>query len=108
MGENKTEDKPISNWLDIGNTGINFGEVFMINFDEQNAHPIILHLKSGANISVTNTTSDMSDRELFQFLSNHLKIISESENRIKVDTVELLESILSELKLISRHFSIYP
>ena len=23
MSESKTEDKPISNWLDIGNTGIN-------------------------------------------------------------------------------------
>ena len=43
MSETKTEDKPISNWLDIGNTGINFGEVVMINFYEQNAHSIILH-----------------------------------------------------------------
>lgn len=100
MSKNRTENQGLSNWFEINNVGINFGEVVMINFVEQNVPSIILHLKSGANIGITNT-SDKSDRELFQILSDYLKSIAEDEDRDKQNTFELLKSILSELKLIS-------
>ena len=101
MSENKSENQGISHWLDIGNTRINMGEVVMIQFSEEKAKPIVLHLKSGQNIIIQNTTSDMNDRELFEHLFDYLNTIAESEDRLKTDSFELLKSILSELELIS-------
>ncbi len=43
----------------------------------------------------------MSDRELFQHLSDYLNAIAENEYRLKANSFKLLKSILSELKLIS-------
>ena len=101
MSKNKTENQEVSHYLNIDNIGIDFSEVVMINFSNQSDNPIILHLKSGVNIHINNTSSDMSNRELFEFVSNYLESISKFEHRTKVNTFELLKSILSELKLIS-------
>ena len=102
MNESKTENEIFSDWLDmIDNVRLNLNEIVMITFSDQNIAPITLHLKSGVSIVVPNVTANMSDREVFELLSDYLKAKVESDERIKVNSFELLKSILSELKSIS-------
>ena len=102
MSENKSEDQRFRGWIDISDkAGLNLNEVIMITFSDQNATPITLHLKSGEKVNVENITTDMSDKELFEDLSRYLKEKTERDDRIKVNSFELLKSILSELKIIS-------
>ncbi len=102
MSENKSENRRFRGWLDISDkVGINLNEVIMITFSDENAKPIVLYLKSGEQVNIENVTPDMSDKELFESLSRYLKSKTERDDRIRVNSFELLKSILSELKIIS-------
>ena len=107
MSENKLESGEFRGWLDENdNLRLNLNEVIMITFSDGVSKPITLHLKSGKEIGLENTTTNMSDREVFESLSDYLKNEIENEDKRKIRSLELLESILSELKSISVTFKV--
>ena len=99
MSNSDMTNKKIDGWFDLlENEKFDLSQVILIKYSEGSLNPITLHLKSGQNINITNGSTEVSDRKLFESLFDMIR----DETRYKDN---LFQDILKELKSLNENLS---